>query len=281
MSKQAEIDYVARIATVLNTQQDRVERYLLGKPYTDANRQLYIMDIGQILRLLPPAPARVLDLGVGPGWTSAFLAESGYSVLGLDIAPDMVALARRKVRPGFDLRFEVHDYEHSIPEDGFDAVVIYDALHHALDEGRVIANALTCLKPGGRFITMEPGRGHSVSEEARDAIARFGTTEKDMEFSHQAALMRAAGFESIHMYLRVSQLPTEDLETPEGRVLQSSHMAALFHNTIELGSSCVVMAVKGGGAADPARPAAAPETVRPARPPFLQRLKSALRLLIG
>jgi SAM-dependent methyltransferase len=244
MSKQAEIDYVARIATVLNTEQDRVERYLLRKPYSDANRQLYIIDIGQILRLLPPVPARVLDLGVGPGWTSEFLAESGYSVVGLDIAPDMIELARKKVRPGLDLRFEVHDYEHSIPDDGFDTVVIYDALHHALDEGRVIANALKCLKPGGRLITMEPGRGHSQSQEAQDAIRDYGTTEKDMEFEHQARLMRQAGFATVRQYLRLSQLPTEDLQTEAGRTLQPAHMNALFQNTLTLGSSCVAVAEK-------------------------------------
>ena len=247
MSKQAEIDYVARMSAVLQTEQAKVEHYLSRKPYSDPNRQLYFIDLGQLLRMLPPVPARVLDLGVGPGWTSEFFARSGYSVLGLDIAPDMIELARRRLDPALDLRFEVHDYERSIPEDGFDAVVLYDALHHAVDEGRVIANALTCLKPGGRLVTMEPGRGHSQSAEALDAIAKFGTTEKDMEFAHQARLMREAGFASVRQYMRLSQLPTEDLETSEGRALQPAHNHALFQNTLDQGSSCVVVAVKADG----------------------------------
>lgn len=63
------------------------------------------------MKLLPPPPARVLDLGVGSGWTSEMLARCGYRVVGLDIAPDMIAIARRRITGSLDLRFEVCDYE--------------------------------------------------------------------------------------------------------------------------------------------------------------------------
>lgn len=115
MSKQAEIEYVGRMAAVLNVSTDEVVGYLTRKPYPDPNRSLYFVDLGQIMRLLPPVPARILDLGVGPGWTSEFLARSGYSVVGVDIAPDMIQLASRRLDPALDLRFQVHDYEHSLP----------------------------------------------------------------------------------------------------------------------------------------------------------------------
>jgi len=269
MSKRAEIDYVARMSTVLEAERAQVEDSLCRKPYADPNRQLYLIDVGQLLRLLPPAPARVLDLGVGPGWTSEFLARSGYAVLGLDIAPDMIALARRRLEPSLDLRFEVHDYEHSIPEDGFDAVVIYDALHHAVDEASVVANCFTCLKPGGRLITMEPGVGHSRSPEAREAIERFGTTEKDMEYARQAALMTQAGFDTIRQYLRLHQLQLAPLNDAGGRAQQREHLHALLENALVGGASSVVVAVKESGATP----------TPPRRPPLLRRLRRALRIL--
>ena len=50
--------------------------------------------MGIIMQLLPATPARVLDLGCGTGWTSTFLALRGYTVVGQDIAPDMLSLAR-------------------------------------------------------------------------------------------------------------------------------------------------------------------------------------------
>ena len=244
MSKKAEIEYVARMATALNTTAEEVENWLTSKPYPDPNRHSYFLDLGQLMKLLPPAPARLLDLGVGPGWTSDILARCGYSVLGLDIAPDMIELARRRLDPSLDLRFEVHDYEESIPEEGFDVVVIYDALHHAVDEGRVIANALACLKPGGVFITLEPGAGHSKTPGAIETIEKFGTTEKDMDYTHQAALMRKAGFSQVRHYLRLSQLPLESVHDKAGQDKQWAHVNALWEGTLRHGSSCVVVAVK-------------------------------------
>jgi 2-polyprenyl-3-methyl-5-hydroxy-6-metoxy-1,4-benzoquinol methylase len=38
----------------------------------------------------------VLDVGRGTGWTTAFLAEAGYSPTGIDIAPAMLHVARRR-----------------------------------------------------------------------------------------------------------------------------------------------------------------------------------------
>jgi SAM-dependent methyltransferase len=272
--KDAEVAYVARMADVLKVSEQEVLSWLTRKPYADPNRQLYFLDLGQLMQFLPPVPARVLDLGVGPGWSSDFLARCGYSVLGLDIAPDMIGIARRRVADGLDLRFEVHDYERSIPEDGFDAVVLYDALHHAVDEGAVIANSFTCLKPGGRLITMEPGTGHSVSQEAREATERFGTTEKDMEYARQAALMTRAGFGSVRQYLRLNQLPLAPVNDEAGRAEQWAHLHALMENTVLRGSSSVVVATKDGGTTPP--PSTSPV---PGPTPLLRRLRRAFRAL--
>jgi 2-polyprenyl-3-methyl-5-hydroxy-6-metoxy-1,4-benzoquinol methylase len=46
-----------------------------------------------LLAHLPPAPARVADLGCGTGTLSVLLAEEGYSVSGIDLSPEMVARA--------------------------------------------------------------------------------------------------------------------------------------------------------------------------------------------
>ena len=49
-----------------------------------------------MLDVLPPAPARVADLGCGTGTLSLLLAEQGYAVDGLDFSPAMVQRARAK-----------------------------------------------------------------------------------------------------------------------------------------------------------------------------------------
>ncbi|TMC60508.1 MAG: class I SAM-dependent methyltransferase [Chloroflexi bacterium] len=45
-------------------------------------------------RYAPPAPARVLDLGCGPGRVTLALVPLGYDVIGLDVTPAMLQAAR-------------------------------------------------------------------------------------------------------------------------------------------------------------------------------------------
>jgi SAM-dependent methyltransferase len=246
MTKDAEIRYVANMATVLNVPYAEVEHHLTSKPFSDPSRWTYLLDMGQILRLLPPPPARILDLGVGSGWTSEMFAWSGYSVLGLDIAPDMISLSRRRLDEALDLHFEVCDYEAPFSFGEFDAVVIYDALHHAEDERAIMANAFRSLKTGGVFISIEPGVGHAISEPTRDVVAKFGTTEKDMPYAHQAKLLSAVGFSTVRQYLRLSQLPLETVSTEMGESQQWAHFRALTEGTTRDGLTSVVVAVKDG-----------------------------------
>src|SRR5262245_48491762 len=111
MPKQAEISYVTNMVRVLKVSQAEVEHSLMTKPYGDPLRGSYFLDLGQMMKLLPSPPARLLDLGTGSGWTAEFFARCGYGVLGVDVAPDMIELARRRLARSLDLRFEVCDYE--------------------------------------------------------------------------------------------------------------------------------------------------------------------------
>ena len=182
----------------------------------------------------------MLDLGVGSGWTSELLAMRGYEVLGLDISPDMIKLAN--MRSG-KARFLVCDYEADPIPSGFDVAVIYDALHHAEDELSVLKNVYNALYDGGIIVTIEPGAGHSTTAVSVEAIRKYGTTEKDMPYSHQKDLMRKAGFGVVEQYIRVSQLPIENIATLYGSVRQVRHGLALGYGSAT-GLTSVVLARK-------------------------------------
>lgn len=57
-----------------------------------------------------PAPARIIDIGSGPGWSDFYLSSLGYAVTGIDNEPALVELASQHAeRLGVDTRFEVAD----------------------------------------------------------------------------------------------------------------------------------------------------------------------------
>ncbi|HXD86048.1 MAG TPA: class I SAM-dependent methyltransferase [Urbifossiella sp.] len=195
MPKLGEINYLKHIGQA-------GAQHALDKPFSDGDCGRYFADLGAVLHLLPPPPARILDLGVGPGWTSVFLARRGYEVVGQDICPDMIELANRNRDryAALSARFVVQDYE-SMPYRGeFDAALFYDALHHAEDERTALAAVHAALRPGGICLTIEPGEGHAAA--SAEVSARLGVTEKDMPPHRVIELARAVGFQSFRVYAR-------------------------------------------------------------------------------
>ena len=253
MAKINEIQYPQKMAEILNVPQDAVLRHLTEKPFLDPLRSRYFTDMGQLMGLLPPPDARILDLGTGTGWTSRFLYRCGYAVtaLDLDISPTMVELAKATAETEFHfaqpdgdrLSFNVCDYESPFNFGKFDAAIIYDALHHAENEAAVIKNVHTALKPGGIFITMEPGKGHSKEAHSIEAMQRFGVTEKDMEYDRQRVFMLSAGFSEVRQFARLSELSLFDIAKDAGKK-QGGYLNSLLLHTIHHGSSSIVVAVK-------------------------------------
>ncbi len=80
----------------------------------------------RLLELLAPH-SRVLDVGSGTGRpTAQILAEAGHEVLGVDVSPVMVELARRQVP---DASFECADIRHvTLENSSFDAACAYFSL---------------------------------------------------------------------------------------------------------------------------------------------------------
>jgi methylase of polypeptide subunit release factors len=122
--KSGEIDYLKNIGP-------QGSKDAFDKPFSDATRPKNLVDIGVVMALLPQPPARILDLGCGTGWTSWFLAKSGYDVVGQDIAQDMIDLAvRNGERYGTSsAKFVVSDYESAEYSEEFDAALftVYDS----------------------------------------------------------------------------------------------------------------------------------------------------------
>ncbi len=110
--------------------------------------------------------ARVLDLCCGNGGDSVFLAaECGAQVTGCDLSDVSVANSRLLAeREGVSekVRFDIEDAENlSYPDNSFDVVTEYGALHH-VDLPKVYAEMARVLNPHGLAICNE-SLGHNYA----------------------------------------------------------------------------------------------------------------------
>ena len=135
----------------------------------------------------------VCDVGCGPGHVGRYLAERGVHVLGLDLSPGMVALARR-LNPA--MRFEQGDLRAlDLPDASLAGIVAFYSLIHL--ERAEIASALTelarVLAPGGSIlVALHGGDGHA---HADDWFGRGVSIDATLyQPTEMAAAMELAGF---------------------------------------------------------------------------------------
>ena len=95
----------------------------------------------------------VLDLGCGTGRHTAWLAEAGARVTGVDFSEGMLERARRRVRTAH-VRFVVHDLHDPLPFRGasFDTVVSGLVLEHLRELDGFFAEAHRVLRSRGRAV---------------------------------------------------------------------------------------------------------------------------------
>lgn len=135
--------------------------------------RLWLMFLGRIraLRVLPIDLAgirsgeRVLDVGCGTGdvalAASKRVGPSG-SVYGIDAAPEMIEVARRKarraIRAGRSVQFQVEAVEAlPFPDNSFDVVLSSLMMHHLPSDlkRRALKEIQRVLRPGGRLLIID------------------------------------------------------------------------------------------------------------------------------
>lgn len=106
------------------------------------------------------SPARILELGCGMGNLSIPLSASGYRVVGIDVAPTAISVAReRAAAAGSRAEFHVADLTKCNPfieTADFDCVVDGLCLHCIIgaDRGALLRLVRAALKPTGWFLVI-------------------------------------------------------------------------------------------------------------------------------
>jgi 2-polyprenyl-3-methyl-5-hydroxy-6-metoxy-1,4-benzoquinol methylase len=171
---QAEKDYRTSLRGKEVTQ---IREGELRKPFWDARAtgrylRAYVKLLCCLEALDLRPPARLLELGCGTGWLAEFLALNGYDVLGTSLADWEIADAGRRllsleakqleVRLNFQVAPMETVHEHLAADRKFQAVYVFEALHHAFSWEQTLAAAYQVLEPGGWLvIANEPNRAHT------------------------------------------------------------------------------------------------------------------------
>ncbi len=182
--------------------------------------------VADICTHLDFTPSRVLDLACGTGNGALALAKRGYQVSGVDISPEMLALARAKAqRAGLKIDFSAQDMRFfSLPEKVDLVVIFQDGINYLLHT-EDLRQTFTCIRealnPGGIFAfdLLAVNRYQSgeedttVVEEADFTLIWQSSYAKDLdvwEISLQGFVEKSSGF-----YEKFKEVHREKYHSPE------------------------------------------------------------------
>jgi ubiquinone/menaquinone biosynthesis C-methylase UbiE len=108
-----------------------------------------------LLKHLPVNRETALEIGCGTGAFSRLLADRFQQVLGLDLAPEMVRLARERSTRVSNLEYQVADVlQMDFPVEKYDCIASIATFHH-LPLETMLEKTKGALKPGGVLLILD------------------------------------------------------------------------------------------------------------------------------
>jgi phosphoethanolamine N-methyltransferase len=142
----------------------------------------------------------VLDVGSGIGGAAFHLAKNfGARVTGIDLAPEMIAIAHERARQWGapeGVQFIVGDVLTAGLPAPFDVVWSRDALMHIHDKRRLFTRLLSLLAPGGSLVVTDYARGPGAGSPEFQAYVK-STGYHLVEPTTYGKLLEEAGFVDV------------------------------------------------------------------------------------
>ena len=146
----------------------------------------------------------VLDLGSGAGF-DCFLAasqvgEQGH-VIGVDMTPEMISLARANAEKGgfTTVEFRLGEIENlPVREDSIDVIISNCVVNLSPEKPRVFAEAYRVLKPGGRLAISDVVALNSLPDQIKNDLALYaGCIAGAMPIDDLKKILDETGFINI------------------------------------------------------------------------------------
>ena len=143
----------------------------------------------------------VADLGCGTGAISQSLAPFVQRVIAVDESSAMLAAAKKRLHGIANVDIRNGRLEALPLDDGeIDVALLFLVLHYASEPGRVIAEAVRALKPGGRLLVLD-----MMPHDRQDLRQTMGHLWQGFDRATLSAWMESAGLENI----RYNELPAD------------------------------------------------------------------------
>jgi arsenite methyltransferase len=148
----------------------------------------------------------VLDLGSGGGF-DCFLAvekvgEKG-TVIGVDMTPEMVELARKNAKESrlANIEFRLGEIEHlPVADNSVDVIISNCVINLSPNKEQVFKEAYRVLKPGGRLAMSDILAEVPIPEDMRQDLSLIASCISGAECTEQIKMiMEAAGFRDVRL----------------------------------------------------------------------------------
>jgi SAM-dependent methyltransferase len=154
-------------------------------------------------------PLKIMDIGVGFGATSTYLADLGHHVTVVE--PSMFCCGLiDELSSRFSLNIDIYSCSaesiDQIPENDYDACIFDASLHHSDDPIRALKNCQQKLKPGARLYLLDELRIPFFMSKKRFqeklladpvGMGNYGGNEHPYYHNEYLDMLREAGFEQI------------------------------------------------------------------------------------
>ena len=145
-----------------------------------------------------------LELGCGNGLVSKYLARNySSSVIGIDVDPEQIELARKGTNNTPNIRFLEADATNlPLDDSSFDVVLSFGVFHHILNWQDALKEIKRVLRPGGYFVYADLVYPETITRMDSSSSYSFGLVTINIDKLN--SFIKQSGFRTIHSLLTKS-----------------------------------------------------------------------------